>query len=588
MISFAMDDLIARMIADDRSGQPSVNSRQAWNLCGRPVALASYFCRGKFSVSHSRIRVRQIVRFAILVLLLTHWNPEFPVNAATIRSQSTRTSIGSNSSKGLPSVEKKLQAAIAIADSLASEQISKNAVPGLSIAVVHDGKVAFAKGYGVRLVGGSDKIDADTVFPLASVSKSLTSTVVACLVSDKKVSWDSRISDLDPSFKMFDPYPTNEVTVRDMLCHRSGLPEHAGDILEDIGYGREEILHRLRYQPPASSFRSAYAYTNFGYTEGAVAAAKPTGMDWEQLSQERLFKPLGMLSSSFRYSDFDARTNKAMSHVPVSGGGWQHRQQRQPEAQSPAGGASSSANDLAKWMLLEISDGEINGKKVLESKELRETQLPQIFTELNHDGKPSFYGLGFDIGYDDKNRLRISHSGAFWLGASTCVNMIPSERVGICVLTNARPTGVAEGIAQSFLEIFLEGRTSRDWMTLFKDYFSDPAVMGVTKGFDYDKRPLDQSPALPHASYVGRYANDYFGEIEVSSKGSNLEIKIGPHHTSRDLKHYSRDAFTFELETENLTGKSGVIFDVGPEGRANALSIDSLNVRGKGVFARVE
>src|SRR6201993_3980770 len=149
-------------------------------------------------------------------------------------------------------------------EKLAQKQINQNAVPGLAIAVVFQDKVVYAKGFGVRDVNTKAPVDADTVFQLASVSKPIGSTVVAELVGEGKISWDSRLNALDPTFEMFDPWVTRQITVRDMYAHRSGLPDHAGDLLEDLGFTRAEILFRLRYQRPDSSFRSHYAYTNFG------------------------------------------------------------------------------------------------------------------------------------------------------------------------------------------------------------------------------------------------------------------------------------------------------------------------------------
>ena len=165
-------------------------------------------------------------------------------------------------------------------EKLAQKKIQENALPGLALAVVFQDKVVYAKGFGVRDVNTKAPVDADTVFQLASLSKPIGSTVIAELVGEGKITWDSKLSALDPTFEMFDPWVTREITVRDMYAHRSGLPDHAGDLLEDLGFTRAEILFRLRYQRPDSSFRSHYAYTNFGMTEGAVAAVKPyrTGM----------------------------------------------------------------------------------------------------------------------------------------------------------------------------------------------------------------------------------------------------------------------------------------------------------------------
>src|SRR5437773_8425942 len=195
-------------------------------------------------------------------------------------------------------------------EKLAQKQIQENALPGLAIAVVFQDKTVYAKGFGVRDTNTKVPVDADTVFQLASVSKSIGSTLVAELVGEGKITWDSKLSVLDPGFEMFDPWVTREITIRDMYAHRSGLPAHAGDLLEDLGFTRAEILHRLRYQHPASSFRSHYAYTNFGITERGVAAPKAYGLDWEKASEEKLYRPLGMTSSSSRYANFMARHNR--------------------------------------------------------------------------------------------------------------------------------------------------------------------------------------------------------------------------------------------------------------------------------------
>src|SRR5213593_1141355 len=230
-------------------------------------------------------------------------------------------------------------------EKLAQRRSQENAVPGVGLAVVFQDKVVYAKGFGVRDVNTKTPVDADTVFQLASVSKPIGSTVVAELVGEGKITWDSKLSALDPTFEMFDPWVTRQITVRDMYAHRSGLPDHAGDLLEDIGFTRAEILFRLRYQHPDSSFRSHYAYTNFGMTEGGVAAAKAYGLQWEDAAAQKLYKPLGMTSTGSRYADFVARPNKALGHVLVNGK-WLQKFKRDPDAQSPTGGVSSSVNDL--------------------------------------------------------------------------------------------------------------------------------------------------------------------------------------------------------------------------------------------------
>jgi CubicO group peptidase (beta-lactamase class C family)/pimeloyl-ACP methyl ester carboxylesterase len=471
-------------------------------------------------------------------------------------------------------------------ETIAQKKIQENTVPGMAIAVVFQDKVVYAKGFGVRDVNTNAPVDADTVFQIASLSKPIGSTVVAELVGEGKITWDAKLSALDPAFEMFDPWVTREITIRDMYAHRSGLPDHAGDLLEDLGFTRAEILHRLRYQRPASSFRSHYAYTNFGMTEAAVAAAKVYGQEWETLCQEKLYKPLGMSSTSSRYADFVARQNKALGHVLVNGK-WTQKFQRDPDAQSPTGGVSSSVNDVAKWLRLQLGNGKFDGRQVVNEKALVETHHPQMLTGFNPFTQlPTFYGLGWNVGYDQEGRLRLNHSGAFDLGAATYVNLVPSEQLGIVVLTNGYPIGFAEGLGTTFVDVALYGKPTQDWFPIYKQVFSNPAATGTVLGFDYSKPPPWPAPALKNSAYIGRYTNDYFGGVSIIAKDGGLAIVQGPKNKVLPMKHYDRDTFTYETEGENAVGRSGITFTIGPDSKATQVVVENLNVRGEGVFKR--
>jgi CubicO group peptidase (beta-lactamase class C family) len=476
--------------------------------------------------------------------------------------------------------------AVAKIQALARQSIKDGAVPGVAIAVVFDDKLVWSGGFGVRDAAGATPVDADTVFQLASVSKPLASTVVAELVGEGKISWDSKISDLDPAFQLSDPWVTREVRIADLFSHRSGLPEHAGDLLEDLGFSRAETLRRLRYQKPGGAFRASYAYTNFGLTEAAVAAVKPYGVEWEDAAQSRLYGPLGMTSTSSRYADFLARPDRALGHVKVDGR-WVAKYQRDPQTQSPAGGASSSVNDLAKWLRLQLADGKFDGRQIVDAAALAETHLPQVRTGLSPlTGAPQFYGLGWNVSYDEQGRLRLSHSGAFALGASTTVSLIPAEHLGVVVLVNAAPVGVAEGLAFSFVDQALYGKQTQDWMTLMAKVFADPASVGVFPGADYSKPPAAPSPAMAPGAYLGTFVNDYFGPIEVTDQGGRLFIIEGPNKMTFPLTHYDRDTFTYETPGENGVGAGGVIFTLAADGKASQVTVENLNVHGDGVFPR--
>jgi CubicO group peptidase (beta-lactamase class C family) len=464
---------------------------------------------------------------------------------------------------------------------LCEDQIEKGAVPGLAIAVVFQDQVVYAAGFGVRDVNTREPVNADTVFQVASLSKAIGSTVVAELVGEGKISWDSRISDLDPEFAMYDPWVTREITIRDFYSHRSGLPASAGDSLEVLGFNREQILHRLRYQKPGSSFRSHWAYANFGLTEAAVAAVKAYNLTWEDASEQKLYRPLGMNSTSSRYADFSARTNKALGHVQVDGK-WVQKYKRDPDPQSPAGGVSSSVNDLARWMRLQLANGQFEGKRIVDEKALAETRSPQIFMWFDPlNGLPMFYGLGWFVGFDTEGRLHLWHTGIFTSGAATIVQLVPSEHLGIVVLTNAFPPGVGEGLAFTLTDLALYGKATRDWLAYFNKMYSNVAALGVGTG--YSKPPAAPEPALPTSAYVGTYTNNFYGEIQIIEQGDGLAIVEGPSKLTFPLKHYDRDLFTRD-NTEGET--TGVIFTIGADGKATTVVVEELNLQGEGAFKR--
>ncbi|MBA4192318.1 MAG: serine hydrolase [Planctomycetaceae bacterium] len=482
----------------------------------------------------------------------------------------------------------KVTAALPLIEKYTDELREKTGVPGVAIAVVHADKIVYLKGFGVRELGTPDAIDADTVFQLASLSKPLAATVIGGVVGDGTVKWDSKASDLDPTFRLAGDFVSSEVTLRDLLCHRTGLPEHAGDLLEDLGYSRSEVLHRLRFQRPAGLFRSSYAYTNFGFTEAGVATAKAAGKSWEDLAADRLFKPLRMDHTSYRHADYVAAANRARLHARIDGK-WAAKFSRQPDAQAPAGGASSTVRDLAGWMRLLLADGKFNGKQVIAADALAETHKPQVVSvpAKKPTDRTSFYGLGWNVGQDPAGRLTLSHSGAFDLGAATCVVLVPSERLGIVVLTNSAPIGVPEAVAFSFLDLVHAGKLERDWFATVTPSFEELAKPNYGTRVNYKKEPVGKSPPLPAGSYAGTYHNDFVGDAVVAEEDGKLVLKLGPKLRAFSLTHFDRDTFTYQPEGEMSAGLSAVTFRVGPDRVADTITIENLNVHGSGTLTRV-
>lgn len=435
--------------------------------------------------------------------------------------------------------------AVAKLDGLAETLMNDSGIPGMAIAVVHGGKTLYAKGFGVRDVRGGDKVDADTVFQLASLSKSVGATVVAHEVTNNTVGWDTPVVSKLPWFALSDPYVGAHVTIADLYSHRSGLPDHAGDELEDLGYDRRQVLQRLRYLP-LSPFRISYAYTNFGVTAAAEAVAAAAGKSWADLSDGVLYRPLGMTSTSSRYADFVARPDRAVTHVKI-GDRYLPRYQRDPDAQSPAGGVSSSAGDMARWLAMVLAGGE----QIASPEALLPVDTPQVVSRpaATPKARASFYGYGFNVSVTSSGRTEYSHSGAFALGAATAFAVLPSEDVGIVVLTNAAPTGVPETLTAEFLDLVQYGEVREDWAALYKKAFASmDAPIGSLVG---KQPPADPAPAQPLRAYVGDYANDYWGPATIVQRDGALQLSLGPHHQTYPLKHWDGDTFTFAVSNEN-------------------------------------
>ncbi|MFE3030284.1 serine hydrolase [Streptomyces canus] len=479
----------------------------------------------------------------------------------------------------------KVETAVNRLDDVVRDAMHRTGVPGVAVGVVYGDKVVYLKGFGVRKVGTKDQIGTDTVFQLASVSKPLASTVVAAAVGEKTVGWDDPVVKYTPGFALKDPWVSRHVTLADLFSHRSGLPDHAGDLLEDLGYDRSYILNHLRYEPLAP-FRAHYAYTNFGLTEAAVATARAAGTNWEKLSADKVYRPLGMNSTSSLFADYEKAGNKAALHVKTDGT-WRAAYVRNPDAQSPAGGASSTVRDMAKWLRLQLGNGKFEGRQVVDAAALEETHVPHMVSEPPHSpaGRTGFYGLGWNVSYDDQGRLRLGHSGGFALGAATNVALLPSEKLGIVVLTNGEPIGVPEAISTTFLDTAQTGGPTVDWLKFLGSIFQQ-SVQGEHSKVDYGKPPASPAPAKANSAYTGTYANAYYGPLTVSAQGNKLTMQLGPKKQRFVLTHYDGDTFSYRTTGENAVGLSGVTFTVGSGGRADKVRVENLDTSGLGTFTR--
>lgn len=442
-----------------------------------------------------------------------------------------------------------VEAAVAQLDAIAQRALAATGVPGMSISVVHQGKTIYAKGFGVRDVDTKVAVDADTSFQVASVSKTIGASVVAAVIGTTDIEWTDPVITYLPEFELSDPYVTRKVTIGDMYAMRSGLPHQAGDDIAELGYGRSEVLRRLRYLP-LTPFRAKYAYANYSVTTGAEAVAQKVGVPWNDLSKRRLYTPLGMTSTTSSIDEFRALANRATLHVPV-GGTWVANGIRDEDAQSPAGMVASSANDMAKWMIMELADGRYEGRQVVDATALQQTRVPRILTTPNADtqSRAAFYGYGTIIRTDATGRVRWSHSGAFSQGAATTFTLLPAENLGITVLTNGYPMGVPEAIVGEFLDLVELGISSTDWL----DTQMKLVAAAVGGAPELPRPPASPSPSGTLTQYVGTYGNDFYGDLTLHKRGNALVGTIGPKKEPLRLVPY--DGLTFGMPD----GKGGVM-----------------------------
>jgi CubicO group peptidase (beta-lactamase class C family) len=456
-------------------------------------------------------------------------------------------------------------------------------VPGLAVAIVKDGAVVVAKGYGVRRLGETAPVDARTLFGIASNTKIFTATALGLLVEEGKVEWDAPVIRYLPSFAMWDPFVTRELTVRDLLVHRSGLGLGAGDLLwwPPSTYDRQEIARRLRFIPPATSFRAAYAYDNVLYLVAGQVIEAASGQSWEDFVSTRILAKVGMRDTNVRHSAAAASGNVAVTHARVDG----TVRPIAPFASdtvNPAGGINSSAEDMAKWMLVPLSGGLLaDGSRLFSAATAR--QLTQMVTPIPAGAPPAelaplhanFNGYALGLGVRDyRGHALLAHTGGL-PGYVSRVAMIPDLGAGVAVLTNQESGGAFDSIAFHVLDHYL-GAPPFDWIDAYKkveDRTSAADTAAETGAAA--ARDAAAKPSLPLAKYTGTYRDQWYGDIAVVEENGALAMRFS--HTpslSGPLEHWQHDTFIARWRDRELRADAYVTFALNPDG-----TIDQAKMR---------
>jgi CubicO group peptidase (beta-lactamase class C family) len=470
-------------------------------------------------------------------------------------------------------------------DSYARSLFEKSDVPGMAVAIVRDDEVVYLKCFGTRNITTGEPVDPHTRFQLASISKSFTATTIAAMIGEGELSWDDHVATINPDFHLHDAWITDHVTFRDLLSHRTGLPEYTGDILQEVFlYNRSEILERLRFVKPTGEFRVQFAYMNADITAAAEAASVRAEKPWEDLVVSRILVPAGMSNTSPRFSDFSGSTNRAQSYV-TDNGTVTAAPFTNDDPDSPAGGISSTITDMTRYLRLQLNGGSIDGEQIVAADALSETHRPQIMIASTNTSMKT-YGLGWFV-YAQDGRIRVEHGGDFTNGASTNIVLYPDENMGIVVLTNAFPGGhvLHYAMTKGWEDIYFAGSTNKDWygeMDVHMKAAMQPGASVLNPFEQMDPAPKDPSPSSEPDAYAGAYTSDYYGTIRMVPDGPALLMFMGNNPEPENLVHYDGDTF---LDPSTNTG---VYFTIGAEGKAEAVLVKMFAMPGRnGTFIRM-
>src|SRR5467141_3616562 len=438
-------------------------------------------------------------------------------------------------------------------DSYIARVLKTFEVPGLAVAIVRDGKVVLAKGYGVRQLGETAPVDEKTLFGIGSNTKAFTTAALAMLVDEGKLAWDDPVYQRLPGFQMYDPYVSHEMTIRDLLTHRSGMGLGEGDLLfwPHTTFSREDIIYRLRFMKPASSFRSHYAYDNLMYIAARQIIPGVTGKTWEDYIREKILLPLGMTTTNLSNAAFQRGDDYAFPHSKVDGQ-LQAIEFVNLDNAAPAGSINSSAAEMAKWISLQLNRGKFltGNDRLFTEAQSREMWSAQTILPAGQAPGPlaplstkfAAYGLGWGL-RDYHGRKLVGHTGGV-AGFVSRVMLVPEENLGVVILTNAEEDGAFDSILFHLLDSYF-GVPSTDWIAAFKAATDEREKVAAQVMVDQSNARLAVAkPSLPLNEYAGVYNDAWYGPATIRIENAGLVFTLD--HTPKaitDLQIWQYDTF---------------------------------------------
>lgn len=447
-------------------------------------------------------------------------------------------------------------------------------IPGAAIAIVKNDRVVYVKGYGTKELGGRDPITPDTLFQIASTSKAFTTTAIAMLAQEKKLSWDDPVRKHLEYFQLDDSCAAQQVSLRDLVSHRTGLRAH-DELWDNTPLSREDVVRSVAFLHPSRAFRTTYQYNNIMFIAAGEVVTKASGMPWDDFVRTRIFQPLGMTHTVTTDEDWTASKDHATGYR------WDATKQT-PVLQTPidtttigsGGGIKSSARDMANWVRFQLADGYFSGNRILAEEALQETKRPYqtiVLADSARDNNPESnllaYGLGWTI-QDYRGQLLVSHSGSL-NGFRTHVDLLPKQQAGFVVLINVGRSRATVALRNALTDLLI-GQQPRDW----NSYYLMLEAKAQTKAEEAKrereaKRKRDTKPSRPIEMYAGDYEHRAYGAAKVVREGDGLVLKWK--QLSLPLAHWHFDTFHAESELDDVDEM--VTFTLDGDGNVKTMTV---------------
>lgn len=469
-------------------------------------------------------------------------------------------------------------------DSVAEKTLATFNVPGIAVAVIKDGKVIHSKGYGVRSIKTNLKVDENTLFGVASNTKAMTAAALGMLVDEKKITWDTKVTDVIPEFKMYDPYVTNEFTVRDLLTHRSGLGLGAGDLMiwpDSSTVTKSQLIHNLRYLKPVSSFRTKYDYDNLLYIVAGEVVARASGKTYEDFIESRIIQPLGMNKTAASWYRLKDKSNVIDGHAPYQG-------KLLPvglsfgEIANAAGGVYSSVTDMSKWVIAMLNEGKYGdnlNKKLFSAEVHKELWTPQTIITGDNSGSFSSYGLGWFL-KNVNGKFQVSHTGGL-SGIVTQVTILPELKLGIIVLTNQQSGAAFNAITNSIKDGYLNIKgldriKSYNDNRLRNEKQDDEIVAKTWADIATAQKANSNKPDVKN--FYGAFKDAWFGEVTISEVDGKMhfQAKNAP-KLKGDMTYYKGNTFIVKWYDRSLDADAFVNFTLNYAGKADGFKMEAIS-----------